>query len=201
MVYELDDDPYIDLKNGVLFNLFNAKDKKTLDQIEAELTVTAITTIIEDPIVGKFDLKHLMAVHKRLFSDIYSWAGKLRTVEISKGNTKFASVEYLEQAANNVFYELKSEKYLDDLGDEEYAVRFAHYYSEVNILHPFREGNGRAERAFFTLLAQRSGRYVLWNMMDPDKALIACVEAYNNDEKNLVVLLKPLLLKNESKKL
>jgi cell filamentation protein len=140
-------------------------------------------------------LEHLQAIHKRLFASIYEWAGKLRTVEMAKDNTRFAPIEYLVQAAENLFNELKSEKYLDNLDDKKYVQRFTHYYSEVNILHPFREGNGRAERVFFSLLAQRTGRHVAWDLLDPGEAIQASIAAYNGDEGQLVKLLAPLLSK------
>ena len=195
MVYKLDRDPYLDPKTGILSNLFDVADQVKLDQIEAEITVSIIATLDEHPIVGNFDLDHLMAIHKRLFSQIYSWAGKLRTVEITKDDTRFAPVAYLRQAANEIFSELKSEEYLDNLDDQTYAKCFTHYYSEVNLLHPFREGNGRAERVLFSLLTKRSGRHVAWDIMDPDEAVRANIAAYHGDESHLEVLLEPLLIK------
>jgi len=193
MAYKLENDPYIDPKTGILRNLFDVKDVATLNQVEAEITVAVIATLIEHPIPGNFDLEHLQAIHKRLFASIYDWAGKLRTVEMAKDKTRFAPIEYLVQAADNLFKEFKSEKYLDNLDDKKYIMRFAHYYSEVNLLHPFREGNGRAERVFFSLLAQRRGRHVAWDLLDPGQAIKACIRAYNGDESQLVKLLTPLL--------
>jgi cell filamentation protein len=195
MAYQLDKDPYINPETGVLRNLFGAKDLSTLSQIEAEITVAVIATLNEHPIPGSFDLEHLQAIHRRLFTSIYDWAGKLRTVEMAKDKTRFAPIEYLVQAADNLFKELKSEKYLDDLDDNKYVQRFAHYYSEVNLLHPFREGNGRAERVFFSLLAQRTERHVAWDRLDPGKAIQASIQAYNGDEGQLVKLLTPLFSK------
>ena len=197
MAYQLKKDPYIDPETGILRNLFGAADMKILDQIEAEITVAVIATLNEHPILGSFDLEHLQAIHKRLFDNIYDWAGKLRTVEMAKDNTRFAPIEYLMQAAKNLFNELRSEKYLDNLDDKKYVTRFAHYYSEVNILHPFREGNGRTERVFFSLIAQRSGRHVSWDLLDPDEAIQASIAAYNGDEGQLVKLLTPLFSKNK----
>jgi len=195
MAYQLKKDPYVDPKTGMLNNLFGVKDLATLDQIEAEITVAVIATLSEHPIPGDFDLKHLQAIHKRLLASIYDWAGKLRTVEMAKDKTRFAPIEYLEQAADTLFSELKVEKYLDNLDDKKYIERFTHYYSEVNILHPFREGNGRAERVFFSLLAQRTERHVAWDLFDPEKAIQASIEAYNGDEGQLVKLLTPLFSK------
>lgn len=196
MIYKLKNDPYIDPKTGILRNLFDAPDQATLDQIEAEITVAVIATLNEHPIPGNFDLEHLKAIHKQLFTSIYDWAGKLRTVEMAKDKTRFAPVEYLTQAADNLFDELKSENYLDNLDDKKYIQRFSHYYSEVNILHPFREGNGRVERVFFSQLAQRSGRHIAWDLLGPDEAVMANIAAYNGDESQLEKLLAPLVLKH-----
>ena len=195
MAYQLEKDPYVDPKTGILRNLFEVKDAATLSQIEAEITVAVIATLGDHPIPGNFDLDHLQAIHKRLFSSIYDWAGKLRTVEMTKDKTRFAPIEYLKQSADNIFDELKSEKYLDKLDDKKYVQRFAHYYSEVNILHPFREGNGRTERVFFSLLAQRTNRHIAWDQLDPDKAIQASISAYNGDEGQLLKLLTPLFSK------
>ena len=197
MIYDIKNDPYIDPKTGILRNLFNVTDQSILDQVEAEITVSIIATINEQPIDGNFNLDHLMAIHRKLFSSIYSWAGKLRTVEISKDETRFAPVEYLAQSAVLLFDELRAEKYLDELDDSKYLLRFAHYYSELNILHPFREGNGRTQRVFFSMLAQRSGRHIAWDLLDAKQNNIASAEAYHGDESGLVLLLVPIIVKNE----
>lgn len=200
MIYHIDNDPYIDPETRILKNLFAIADQQILDQVEAELTVALIATMAEHPIDGKFDLEHLMTIHKQLFSRIYNWAGKLRTVEMTKDQTRFAPIAYLAQSATDVFNELKTEKYLINLDDEDYVCRFAHYYSEINILHPFREGNGRAQRALFSLLAQRSGRHIAWDLMDRDENVAASVAAYKGDESRLVTLLTPLFVKIKSNK-
>jgi len=80
-----------------------------------------------------------------------------------------------------------------DLANKDYVSRLAHYYSEVNILHPFREGNGRTQRAFFTLLAAKSGRYIAWELMDPAQNLAASIEAYQGNENDLIKLLAVLV--------
>ncbi len=197
MIYHIDNDPYLDPETGILRNLFAIADQQVLDQVEAELTVAFIATITEHSIDGKFDLEHLMVIHKQLFSRIYDWAGKLRTVEMTKDQTRFAPIAYLAQSATNIFNELKTENYLINLDDDDYVRHFAHYYSEINILHPFREGNGRAQRALFSLLAQLSGRHVAWDLMERDENVAASVAAYNGDESRLVSLLTPLFVKIE----
>ena len=193
MVYDTDTDPYVDPATGVLRNSLGISDTDELAEAEADLTTVAIATLTEKPVRGNFDLAHLQAIHKRLFGAIYPWAGELRGTEMSKDSTRFASVDSLNQAANQLFDSLHKEKLLNGLTDEDYVRRLAHYYSEVNILHPFREGNGRTQRAFFSLLAAKSGRRIAWDLMDASKNLAASIKAYNGDESDLVKLLTTLI--------
>jgi len=193
MVYDTDTDPYVDPATGVLRNSLGISDTDELAEAEADLTTVAIATLTEKPVRGNFDLAHLQAIHKRLFGAIYLWAGELRRTEMSKDSTRFASVDSLNQAANQLFDSLHKEKLLNGLTDEDYVRRLAHYYSEVNILHPFREGNGRTQRAFFSLLAAKSGRRIAWDLMDASKNLAASIKAYNGDESDLVKLLTTLI--------
>lgn len=196
--YATSTDPYIDPISGVLRNKLGITDIKKLEAAEADTTAARLITLLSNPVVGNFDLSHLKAIHKRLFETIYDWAGELRTVEMAKGSTKFANCEYLEQAGTNLFIELHKENLLKNLPDEQYAQRLAHYYSEVNILHPFREGNGRAQRAFFTLLALESGRTIAWDLMDVAKNLEASIAAYGGDESGLVQVLSGLLQRSDT---
>ena len=193
MVYDADTDPYVDPATGVLRNSLGISDTDELAKAEADLTAVAIATLTEKPVRGNFDLAHLQAIHKRLFGAIYPWAGELRRTEMSKDSTRFASVDSLNRAANQLFDSLHKEKLLNGLTDEDYVRRLAHYYSEVNILHPFREGNGRTQRAFFSLLAAKSGRRIAWDLMDASKNLAASIKAYNGDESDLVKLLTTLI--------
>ena len=193
MVYDTDTDPYVDPATGVLRNSLGISDTDELAKAEADLTAVAIATLTEKPVRGNFDLAHLQAIHKRLFGAIYPWAGELRRTEMSKDSTRFASVDSLNQAANQLFDSLHKEKLLNGLTDEDYVRRLAHYYSEVNILHPFREGNGRTQRAFFSLLAAESGHRIAWDLMDASKNLAASIKAYNGDESDLVKLLTTLI--------
>jgi cell filamentation protein len=108
---------------------------------------------------------------------------------MAKGDTRFANVEAIVRAADDVFGGLRRERLLRGLGDQTYAERLAHYYSEVNILHPFREGNGRAQRAFFELLAGETGRHLAWERVTPEQNLAAVVAAYEGNEAPLAELL------------
>ncbi|HEX9153702.1 MAG TPA: Fic family protein [Candidatus Saccharimonadales bacterium] len=193
MAYNSNPDPYIDFKTGVLKNLLGVTSTEELEAAEADITAAAIASMPDDTALGNFDLEHLKNIHWELFNTIYSWAGEIRTVEIAKENTRFANSDAIEQAAKALFEELHNENLLDGLSRDKYIQRLAHYYSEVNILHPFREGNGRTERAFFSQFVAVVGRRLAWERMDSDENLHACIAAYEGDEKRLVTMLDGLL--------
>lgn len=105
----------------------------------------------------------LRLIHKRLFEDIYGFAGKLRSVNISKGNFRFASAMYIDAAVENI--EKMPQTAFDEIIEK---------YVEMNIAHPFREGNGRAGRIWLDLiLKQELGVVVDWSRVDKDDYLLA----------------------------
>ena len=90
----------------VLINKLNIRDNNLLSEAERKLTMLRISDLIDNPIIGEFDLVHLKAIHKYMFQDIYSWAGEIRTVDISKENM-FCKVQYINDQATNIFENLK----------------------------------------------------------------------------------------------
>lgn len=109
-----------------------------------------------------------MSLHWELLSTVYAWAGEIRTVEMAKESTRFANSDVIEQAAKELFEKLHAESFLKGLPRQQYITRLAHYFSEVNIFHPFREGNGRTERIFFSQLVAVAGHRLAWERMDAD---------------------------------
>jgi cell filamentation protein len=132
---------------------------------------------MEFPVKGKLDLRHLRAIHRFIFSDIYEWAGELRTVNIAKGN-QFCNYLYLEDYANGVFQKLKGEKYLSKTLPGGIPKRLAYYLSEVNALHPFREGNGRTQRVFIEYLAQAAGWRIDFSDVSDKEMIEASASAF-----------------------
>lgn len=193
MTYKIENDPYIDKTTGTLANNFDITDQEMLDAVEFEITSSQIASFEEYPVRGNFDLAHLKAIHLDIFGNLYPWAGELRTVDMAKDDTLFAHAQYIESAANELFLELRREKWLKGLNDSDFITRFVYYYSEVNVLHPFREGNGRVQRAFFTLLAKYCGYHVAWDRMYQDDNISASIAAYNGDYEPLEEILQPLL--------
>ena len=119
--------------------------------------------------VGSY--KGLVIIHKYLFDDIYDCAGKTRTVNISKGNFRFAPVRYLEASLNQI------EKMRQSTIEQIVAK-----YVEMNIAHPFRDGNGRATRIWLDLILKKELRKVVeWNLIDKDDYLSAMERSPIND--------------------
>ena len=99
---------------------------------------------------------------------------------ISKGAV-FCLPQYIDPAAVVIFRELHDEDCLRGLSRGPFVGRLAHYLGEVNALHPFREGNGRAQRAFFSQLAHDAGHHIAWVRMDPDRNMAASAAAHHGD--------------------
>jgi len=87
-------------------------------------------------------------------------------VDISRGDTRFCHFEYIETEGNDLMQELEDEHYLVALPEPEFTRRLAHYYCEINVLHPFFVGSGRAQRVFFEQLAIHAGYMLDWSAVD-----------------------------------
>lgn len=150
------DEKYCYPNSFVLKNKLNILDPNALNDAEREITAMKILFFKKNIIKGNFDFKHLKKIHFSIFSDIYSWAGQLRTVDISKGNI-FCRSMYLASCAEDIFGKLRNDKYLLKFEKSEISHKLAYYLGEINVLHPFREGNGRTQRLFSEYLAGING--------------------------------------------
>jgi len=195
MPYDVGSDTYIDKRTGIFRNILGIKSQEELESAEARITSVEIATLINEgvPTPNEFNPNLLKAVHKQLFNEIYEWAGQLRTVELSKGTTSFARMEHLGASLEDTLSQLAKEDYLIDLEFDEFVKRLAHYYGELIILHPFREGNGRAVRTFLAMLAESIGWHIAWDEMNPDDNIAASIAAYLGDEKPMVKMLKKIV--------
>lgn len=174
--YFVGDDPYCYPAINVLRNKAGITDPIELQQSEAQHTSARIEQYI--PEYSDFSLAKLQKIHFFLFQDLYEWAGQLRTVDISKGATRFANVMQIEREANLLFTRLQVENLLLDLPLPQFVERIADYYCELNVIHPFRDGNGRAQRLFFELLAINAGYTFNWNSISAEAWLQANIAAY-----------------------
>jgi len=136
--------------------------------------------IIEEFEVGKFS--GLAKIHKFLFDEIYDFAGKVRTVNIAKSNFRFAPVMYLEMALKNI----------DEMPQSTYD-EIIEKYVEMNVAHPFREGNGRSTRIWLDLILKKELKLVVdWNKVDKEDYLLAMERSPIKDVE-IKVLLKNAL--------
>ena len=104
-------DPYLDPAFGVLRNRFGLTDEAALEEAEAACVATRSYELARSPLEGGFDLLHLQAIHRYLFSDVYEWAGQLRTIDISEGGSHFAHHAHIENAAAPLFLHLAREQH------------------------------------------------------------------------------------------
>ena len=177
--YGVSQDPDCYLNSSVLVNKLHIRDAQELEAVEAELTQLRSESF--EPDFAAFDLGALAAIHRHLFQDIYPWAGQLRTVDISKGNTRFCSAQYIQKEADRLLARLQSEQWLEGLALPEFVAKIADYYCELNVIHPFREGNGRTQRLFFEAIAINAGYEVDWSQVNRDEWLDANIRGYFAD--------------------
>lgn len=167
----------------VLVNKLNIKNAKDLQYYEAKITAAKSLGLRQQGITGKFDKAHFLSIHHYLFEDIYPFAGVLREENIAKGEFRFAMWEYIETELENLLNKLKSETYLFGLNKQNLAKRLAYYLSELNVLHPFREGNGRTYREFIRQLALKNGYILNLKKVSPQEMLQASIESIVDTSK------------------
>lgn len=173
----------------VLRNKADIRDQVALDAFEADATAVRMLELIEAPIQGTFDLRHLCAVHRHLFQDVYDWAGEIRTVDISREGSRFASFALIESYLGRELSGLPAEDFLRGLDPDRFIARLTHYMSEINAVHPFREGNGRVQRFFCSQLASQAGYFIDFETVDQARMYEAMIASFNGDETQLASLL------------
>ena len=149
-----EEDPYTYPNSSVLINIPGYRSQEELNAFERRIT---LAKMLSEPPPGNFDYEHLKSIHKHLFEDIYEWAGQERNVPIIKGDSQFATPAFIHQQAILLFKELHEERFFQYLPENEFARKAAHFVLELNVIHPFRDGNGRALRLFLLLLAENAG--------------------------------------------
>ncbi len=183
-------DHYTDPETGVLKNRLGIILESELEKAEADFAGARSYELVQKPIKGSFDLNHLKAIHKYLFQDLYEWAGECREIDITKGGSSFARFMFIQSAAKAVFDELAKEKYLSGIGKADFCARAAHYLGEINALHPFREGNGRAQREFISQLAYKNRYYIEWKNISQDEMVQASIESFKGNTSKFVAMIR-----------
>lgn len=183
-------DSYTYPDSDVLKNKAGLHAQSALDAFEADTTAIRLLELSEYPIPGKFDLPHLQAIHRHLFQDVYDWAGQLRTVDISKGNSRFGNCGMIESYLGQQLQKIAGENFLIAQAPEAFIRRLAHYMGEINAAHPFREGNGRVQRAFCAQLAEQAGYFIDFAEVGRDEMVAAMIASFHGNNQPLESLLE-----------
>lgn len=169
----------------VLENKLGITDSAELAREEERISKTKALSLFESGLLDTFEVgtfKGLCSIHKYLFEDIYDFAGQLRTVNIAKGNFRFAPVMYLKAALQSI----------DNMPQSSFD-QIIEKYVEMNVAHPFREGNGRSTRIWLDCILKKELQQVIdWSKVDKEDYLLAMERSPIKDVE-IKVLLKAAL--------
>jgi cell filamentation protein len=184
---------YIDTQTGVLRNLADITDPDILLFFESGAVAKRIQELYEKPIKIK-GADSLMSIHRHLFQDVYSWAGKRRKVEISKAGKQFFPTSHFDNAFRFIDTLILDYKNIPKGDKQQIAEKLAEILDNVNYLHPFREGNGRVQREFLRLLALEKGVTLNLNPADNKNVYDQYMQGtINSDVKTLTKLIFELI--------
>ncbi|WP_440451943.1 protein adenylyltransferase Fic [Ruminococcus intestinalis] len=168
-----------------LENKLNITDSAELAREEERISKKKAVELFDSKLIDTFEVgtfAGLAAIHKYLFEDIYDFAGKMRTVNIAKGNFRFAPLIYLEAALANI--DEMPQSTFDEIVEK---------YVEMSVAHPFREGNGRSTRIWLDCIFKKElGKVVDWSKVDKEDYLLAMERSPIKDVE-IKVLLKAAL--------
>jgi cell filamentation protein len=176
----------------VLLNLEGIRDPEELLVRETELQIAAyeeIFTSFDETLIP--DLPFFYYLHHLIFSPLFVWAGRPRTLGIAKGGTLFCPPHNIDSMMSSLFAELEREHWLAKLDLDSFIERAAYYICEINVIHPFREGNARAIRFYIDVLsALTRGDLFDWTQTNAEEYLQACVSGFRSDYGGMKVVLR-----------
>ena len=152
-------------------------DQKALDEVESVAVTLHSAEIDSELTEAPFSFDFYCSLHKRLFGDLYDWAGELRTVDLTKKGTSFYPADCLRELGNAKFDRLIKMDEYRGLNRSQLIDEITDFYHELNMLHPFREGNGRTQRLFFSLLLRRLGYSINFAECNTDELMMATIYA------------------------
>jgi len=182
--------------DDVLENKLGITDQQKLKEVEQDIVANKTACLLGEASTI-FDLDFLLHVHEVLFEDIYSFAGKIRTVDIAKpeASVPFAYAKFIQSETERIFSELTPKKYLVGLDKRAFIQEIANLAAELNALHPFREGNGRAIRMFLILLADHAGFLLDYSQASSKELIEADKLAFEGDSRLLLDMYEKVTIK------
>jgi cell filamentation protein len=188
--YDAFDDPYAYPGTSVLRNLLDIRDAGILEAFEVEIS----TLRAEEPLPpGTFDPTHYCSIHRHLFQDVYEWAGQYRTVRTSKGGNAFCYPEHIPAQMDVLFRSIRGGESFAEKSRREFLKEAARFLGELNAIHPFREGNGRAQLAFLGLIGATASHPFAFERIDRSAFLQAMIESFLGRFEGLAAELGKLL--------
>ncbi|MGF7049462.1 cell filamentation protein [Paenibacillus sp. DS2015] len=174
--------------SDVLINVPGFIEQKQLDAFERIVTLDRLRLLYLKPLKDKYNRSHLCNIHRFIFKDVYPFAGELRDEDIAKDNFLFANVQFLVSQTDQLLDELRNEDILKNLPFDMFIERLTYYLTELNVLHPFREGNGRTQREFIRCIALESNYSIDWGSVDASTMLKAMIQSpFDNTRLNNVL--------------
>ncbi len=189
-MYQAEHDPYCYPDSDVLKNRAGLIEAASLEAFETAMTFARS----EEPMPsGRFSARHYRRIHHHLFQDVYEWAGKYRTVRLTKGTSTFCYPENIAGEMRRIFGWLKERHFLTGLPAPAFCAEAAHFLAELNAIHPFREGNGRSQLTLLAMLGDGAGHPIDLDQLDPAQMLRAMISSFNGDERPLARVIAQLV--------
>jgi cell filamentation protein len=176
--YDAFDDPYSYKGSNCLKNRLGLRDPAVLQAFELEMSSLRAAEPLP---TGRLGPGHYQRVHWHLFRDVYTWAGRYRTIRTAKGGNWFCFPEHIPAQMDLLFVRLQTEIFLPGTDGNVFVTDVADFLSELNAIHPFREGNGRAQLAFLHLIAERAGHPLRLERIQPQTFLTAMIQSFDGD--------------------
>lgn len=181
--YGASQDPYCYPGTTTLRNLLDIRDDELLAAAERDFSRLAASKLTFE--LPPYNLDYLCQLHRLLFQDIYPWAGELRTLDIAKDSTRFCTVRRLVPEANKLFSKLQAENWFEGQSRDVLIGLSAELYGDLNMVHPFRDGNGRTQRLLFEHLIINAGYEIDWSLVTRDEWIAANIDAVHCDYRAL----------------
>ncbi len=193
-MYEAIDSKYTYKGTDILKNKLNIMDEDLLKEYQTKVVAFKLSTINYIKMDNNFDENKLRFIHKYLFDEVYYFAGEYRQENITKGNFRFSEYIYIEENLKKIMREINIDE-LKKLPFDEYVTRISYFMTELNVLHPFREGNGRTIREFIRELCSECGYVINWSEVDYDDILKASIEAILDETMQIELLRNSIRIK------
>lgn len=190
MFYDVEQDPLCYAGTTVLRNKLDLHVQQDLTDFEFTMFLSRASEPLPD---GNLDYPHYQAIHHHLFQDVYDWAGQPRAIRTGKGSNWFCHPEHIQAEAERLFRWLAERDHLMGLDMQGFPSDAAYFLSELNAIHPFREGNGRAQLAFLKLLTLNAGRSFNDDVLEPQRTLSAMIESFRGNIEPLTALIADLI--------